>query len=150
MESTKSRIHNPHERWCTGFALQLCGEVKIHRVFRQYLIVDAVLFMKEQVDLWADLAPYLVGRETLIEHFSNSVSTANFGSCQEKIGHALKNYENIPRKNRGDQKAPCLVMLADRRPDRLLREFGAFEQLGTPGMWMRRPLELGAMFLVAA
>jgi hypothetical protein len=106
--------------------------------------------MKEQVDLWAELAPYLVGRETLVEHFSNSVSPANYGSCQEKIGHALKIYENIPRKNRGEQRAPCLAILSHRKPERLLREFGAFEPMDTRGIWVRRPLELGAMFLIVS
>ncbi len=42
-----------------------------------------------------------------------------------------------------------MTILAYRRPDRLLREKGLFEEL-CPGIWVRRPLEMGAIYFVAA
>jgi len=42
-----------------------------------------------------------------------------------------------------------MTILAHRRPDRLLRENGLFEEL-YPGIWVRRPLEMGAIYFVAA
>ena len=42
-----------------------------------------------------------------------------------------------------------MTILAYRRPDRLLRENGLFDEL-CPGIWVRRPLEMGAIYFVAA
>lgn len=60
-----------------------------------------------------------------------------------------KRYTRVPLKEQGELKAPSLVMLSHRRPDRLLREPGLFESTQTSGIWVRRPIEMGAMFLVA-
>lgn len=145
----KKKIHTRHERWCTHFALQLCGRVSPHRVLRQHLVVDASVHLDTTKDLWADLTPYLVHREVLVEHFSNSVNVTAYANCVSKIGFMLQSYTRVPLKERGELKAPSLVMLSHRRPDRLLREPGLFESTQTSGIWVRRPIEMGAMFLVA-
>jgi hypothetical protein len=149
MDADKKKIHTRHERWCTHFALQLCGRVSPHRVLRQHLVVDASVHLDTTKDLWTDLTPYLVHREVLVEHFSNSVNVTAYANCVSKIGFMLQSYTRVPLKERGELKAPSLVMLSHRRPDRLLREPGLFESTQTSGIWVRRPIEMGAMFLVA-
>lgn len=88
MEAKKQIFHNQHEKWCLNVALPFCGKVIRHRAFRQHLVVDAQIRLDRPLEIWADLSPYLVSRNTLVEHFSNSVSLACFASSQEKIFHA--------------------------------------------------------------
>lgn len=140
---------HPHENWCLNVALRFCGRPRIHERFRQNRVVDAILFMPDPVDLWGPLAGFLAQRDVLIEHFSDSVSTADYSSCQEKIAYAGYQYNRIPLKDRGEKRHPVAVILSHRRPDRLIREPGLFEATEYPGIWLRRPLELGAMFLIA-
>lgn len=103
----------------------------------------------EPVSLWGPLAAFLGHREVLIEHYSDSVSQAEFCGCLEKIAFASSRYFGVPAKHRGEQRSPVMTILAYRRPDRLLRENGLFEEL-CPGIWVRRPLEMGAIYFVAA
>jgi hypothetical protein len=145
----KKKIHHPHETWCLRVALRLCGVVKTHQVFRQNRVVDGIMTIDEPVSLWGPLATFLGHREVLIEHYSDSVSQAEFCGCLEKIAFASSRYFSIPAKHRGDQRSPVMTILAYRRPDRLLRENGLFEEL-CPGIWVRRPLEMGAIYFVAA
>lgn len=92
MTDPKKKIHTRHERWCTHFALQLCGHVSPHRVLRQHLVVDAMVRLDPTKDLWADLTPYLTHREVLVEHFSDSVSDHAFANCKSKLGYVLQSY----------------------------------------------------------
>ena len=77
------------------------------------------------------------------------MSEADFFSCVEKLAYASHRYSRVPLKDRGERKHPTGVILSHRRPDRLIREFGLFEAMDCPGMWLRRPLDFGAMFLIA-
>lgn len=145
----RKAIHNRHERWCVDVALRICGEVTKHVVFRQYLTVDACIRIDIPA-LWVGLGKHLVERDVYVEHFSDSVSTVNYASAAQKIAYALRVHESIPLKNRRGKKAPCMVVLSHRRPDRLLREKDLFRQTGTPGILIAGPQELGAMYLVIA
>ncbi len=148
MEAKKQIFHNQHEKWCLNVALPFCGKVIRHRAFRQHLVVDAQIRLDRPLEIWADLSPYLVARNTLIEHFSNSVSLACFASSQEKIFHALKIYESRALKDRGDERSPSLVVLSHRQPDKLLNINGLFEPMGPSGLWVKGPLDFGTTFLV--
>jgi len=66
------------------------------------------------------------------------------------IAYASYRYSRVPLKDRGEKRHPVMAILSHRRPDRLIREPGLFEETEYPGIWVRRPLELGAMFLIAA
>jgi len=145
----RRKIPHPHENWCLRVALRLCGPVKTHQVFQHNRVVDAIMMMDKPVDLWGPLAAFLVQREVLIEHYSDSVSQAEFCTCVEKISFASYRYFSVPARHRGEQKSPVMVILGHRRPERLLREKGLFEEL-CPGIWVRRPLEMGAIYFVAA
>ena len=149
MGAKNKKIHNRHERWCTDFALQLSCDVKTSVVLRQHLEVDALVRVIPTTELWCELTHDLVQRDVIVEHFSGSVNRAAYGNCLAKIGHLLQTFEKVTLKERGDLRAPILVMLSYQRPDRLLREKGLFEETDNPGIWKRRPLELGGMFLVA-
>lgn len=118
-------------------------------MLRQHLEVDALVQVMPTTELWAELTPDLLQRDVIVEHFSGSVSRAAYGNCLAKIGHLLQTFEKVTLKERGDLRAPTLVMLAHQRPDRLLREKGLFEETENPGIWKRRPLNLGGMYLVA-
>lgn len=143
------KIHHPHETWCLRVALRLCGAVKTHQVFRHNRVVDGIMTIDEPVSLWGPLGAFLGHREVLIEHYSDSVSQAEFCGCLEKIAFASSRYFSVPSKHRGEKRSPVMTILAYRKPDRLLRENGLFEEL-CPGIWVRRPLEMGAIYFVAA
>ena len=149
MGAKNKKIHNRPERWCTDFALQLSCEVKRSVLLRQELEVDALVRVIATTELWAELTPDLLQRDVIVEHFSGSVSTVAYANSVAKIAHLLQNFERVALKERGELRAPSIVMLAHQRPDRLLREKGLFEKTENPGIWIRRPLNLGGMFLVA-
>ncbi len=54
-------------------------------------------------ELWGPLAAFLGHREVLIEHYSDSVSQAEFCGCLEKIAFASSRYFEVPTKHRGEQ-----------------------------------------------
>ncbi len=149
MLNKRRKNPHPHENWCLNVALSFCGRPRIHERFRQNRVVDAILFMPDPVDLWGPLAAFLAQRDVLIEHFSDSVSTADFSTCQEKIAYASYQYNRVPLKDQGEVRHPAMVILSHRCPDRLIREPGLFEPTEYPGIWVRRPLELGVIFLIA-
>ncbi|QED28835.1 hypothetical protein FRD01_16630 [Microvenator marinus] len=111
--------------------------------------MDATLYLNKPLEIWADLAPHLVHRKILVEHFSNSVSTADFMSCQEKIAHASKVFESTALKHRGEERSPSMVILSHRKPEKLLSYPDFFESTDTPGIWVRKPLDLACIFLVS-
>ena len=150
MSNNRNFLRTRHEAWCLRVVLRLCGPLKIHHVFRQNRVVDAISFMPKPVELWGPLTPYVTGRDVLVEHFSNSVSVADMSVCREKIAYASYRYEKVPLKDRGDKKAPLMTILSHRLPERLIREPGLFEETDTRGIYVRKPVEMGGIFLVAA
>ena len=142
------KMAKPHEAWCLNIALQVCGEVRKHESFRQHRTVDAILHMPNPVTHWGPLAGLLCRRDVLVEHFSNSVSLSDLGSCREKIGYASYRYFTTRIKNRSELH-PSLVILSHRTPERVLKEPNMFEKTPHKGIWRWGSVECGPIFIVA-
>ncbi|QED29111.1 hypothetical protein FRD01_18070 [Microvenator marinus] len=142
------KMAKPHEAWCLNIALQVCGEVRKHESFRQHRTVDAILHMPNPVAHWGPLAGLLCRRDVLVEHFSNSVSLSDLGSCREKIGYASYRYFTTRIKNRTELH-PSMVILSHRTPERVLKEPNMFEPTPHKGIWRWGSVECGPIFIVA-
>ncbi len=107
----------------------------------------AIFFSTEPSRIWGELALYLLKRDVLVEHSSNSLTFKSFAKYRMKIAHASHRYfESDSQETRFH---PSMVVICHRKPRNLLAHYKILEPLVDTGIWSFGHLEFGPIIVVS-